>query len=303
MDEYLKIIWTYLPIQFIDEDVNEFIEYLSEAYLENIEKGKYQFAFTAFHMLNMVFIYKTKWFLKGRGNPTVENSLQVYIQTNKWTTFNTLFDLSLFQEKKSLETILQSLSFHANDIGICKNHVDVRNNCSHASGRIYYKTQDKIEHYIKEEIEFIEKIQKKLESELKNFLTKFLDENWNKQFISGDFQNLFKENYFSLKDLESISTLDLPLFKRNSDTEKNIRQKIIYLLLIYEIQTQIETEKNLFIEKLKILLTDLPEKIKVIKDGDEIDEDTSRIIEENILPLSSQLNSEDWKEIETILKL
>ena len=181
--------------------------------------------------------------------------------------------------------------------------MDVRNNCSHASGRIYYKTQDKIEHYIKEEIEFIEKIQKKLESELKNFLTKFLDENWNKQFISGDFQNLFKENYFSLKDLESISTLDLPLFKRNSDTEKNIRQKIIYLLLIYEIQTQIETEKNLFIEKLKILLTDLPEKIKVIKDGDEIDEDTSRIIEENILPLSSQLNSEDWKEIETILKL
>ena len=62
MEEYLKQILRHLPIQFADEEANEFVKYLSEAYLENLEKGKYQFSFTAFHMLNMAFIYKTKCF-------------------------------------------------------------------------------------------------------------------------------------------------------------------------------------------------------------------------------------------------
>ena len=64
MDEYLNTIQKYLPIKFADEEASEFIDYLSEAYLENIEKGKYQFAFIAYHMLYMTFCYKTKWFLK-----------------------------------------------------------------------------------------------------------------------------------------------------------------------------------------------------------------------------------------------
>ena len=162
MEEYLKQILGHLPIQFTDEEANEFVKYLSEAYIENLEKEKYQFAFTAFHMLNMIFVYKVKWFLKEQNNSSIEANLQNYIQQNRGTSFNTLFDLSLFPEKKSLEALLQSLSFHANDIKICKSHVEVRNNCSHASGRIYYKTQERVGHYIEEEVEFMEKIQKKL---------------------------------------------------------------------------------------------------------------------------------------------
>ena len=246
MEEYLKQILEHLPIQFADEETNEFVKYLSEAYTENLEKEKYQFAFTAFHMLNMIFVYKVKWFLKEQNNPRIETSLQNYIQQNRGTTFDTLFDLSLFPEKKSLEALLQSLSFHANDIGICKNHVDVRNNCSHASGRIYYKKQSKIENYIEEELEFIERIQKKLKNELKKFLQEFLEENWKQIFISGYFENLFEEKYFSLKDLELISKVDLPLFRKKSNNERIIKQKILYLLLIFEIQKKTEDEKNLF---------------------------------------------------------
>lgn len=290
-------------MQFADNEANEFVKYLGEAYLENIEKGKYQFAFTAFHMLNMIFVYKIKWFLKGQNNKIIDDNLQNYIQQNKGTSFNTLFDLSLFQEKKSLEALLQALSFHTNDIGICKNHVDVRNNCSHASGRIYYKTLEKIEHYIEEELEFIVKIQKKINKELKKLLESFLENNWQKNLMSGDFQNFIEENYFSSADLEILSTIDLPLFKFKSSTEKIIKQKIIYLLLIFEIQTKIESEENLFLNKLPILMIDLPEIIQVDKDGEDIEENTNKIIEETLFPLSSEFSFDDWKEISEILKI
>jgi len=75
MEEYLKQILRYLPIQFADEEANEFVKYLSEAYTENLEKEKYQFAFTAFHMLNMIFVYKVKWFLNKQGNQDIVDAL------------------------------------------------------------------------------------------------------------------------------------------------------------------------------------------------------------------------------------
>lgn len=302
MEEYLKQILSYLPIQFAEEEANEFVKYLSEAYVENLEKKKYQFAFTAFHMLNMIYIYKVKWFLKKQNNSSIETSLQNYIQYNRGTTFNTLFDLSLFPEKKSLEALLQSLSFHANDIGICKNHVDVRNNCSHASGRVYLNTKLKTENYVVEEIEFVVKIQKKLKKELKKFLLKLLEENWQQNFISGDFYYLFLEHYFSVKDLELLSTIDLPLFRKKSNNEKNIRQKIYYLLLIYEIQNYIENEENLFLEKLPIFMIDLPEKVTVVKDEDNAEVFTSEIIEEFLIPIITNFPDEDRIKAEKILK-
>ena len=305
MEEYLKQINRYLPMQFVDEEANEFIKYLSEAYLENIEKEKYQFAFTAFHMLNMIFIYKTKWFLKEQQNLEIQRSLQNYIQQHRGTIINTLFDLSIIPEKKSLEALLQALSFHANDVGICNNLVDIRNNCSHASGRIYYKTQAKIEHYIKEEIEFMEKIQKKLKHESKKFLKKFLEENWHKTFISGDFKNLFSEKYFSLKDLELISTLDLSLLRKKSNNEKNIKQKIIYLLLVFEIQNRIDSEENIFLERLPILMINLTETIKVRKgkEKDEYEININEIVEESLMPIIGNFSDEDRKKAEEILKL
>ena len=60
MEDYLEKILEFLPETFFDKDSDDFIKYLSDAFIENSMNEKYQFAFTAFHMLNMVFIYKTK---------------------------------------------------------------------------------------------------------------------------------------------------------------------------------------------------------------------------------------------------
>lgn len=286
MEEYLEKILTYLPIQFADEEANEFVKYLSEAYIENLEKEKYQFAFKAFHMLYMTFIYKISW-----SKAIVSEAKQ-------------LFDYPDFIPKESdaITTLLKKTGFRKNDIQKCQNHVIVRNHCSHASGKIEYDDNG-IKHFINEEIKYIERLQKKIEPELKKFLQNFLEENWQQNFITGDFYYLFLEHYFSVKDLELLNTIDLPLFRKKSNNEKNIMQKIYYLLLIYEIQNQIESEENLFLEKLSIFMIDLPEKVIIVKDEDNANVFTSEIIEEFLIPIISNFSDEDRKKAEKILKL
>src|SRR5688572_23099893 len=107
MEQYVYSIRSYLPVSFQEAETNLFFSYLVDAYLENLPTEKYQFSFTAFHMLYMSYIYKTKWLLKQLGDPPMEQALQNYIAgSGRGLVFNTLFDLSLMPEKTSLEKLL-----------------------------------------------------------------------------------------------------------------------------------------------------------------------------------------------------
>jgi hypothetical protein len=286
MEEYLEQILAYLPMKFVDKEANDFIKYLSEAYLENILNKKYQFSFKAFHMLYMTFIYKISWFI------SINNDAQQ------------IFDYSYLTkgESDAIRVLLKKKAFHKNAIQKCQNLVNVRNHCSHASGKIEYDDKG-ISYFIDEEIKSIILLQHKIEPEMKKFLEQFLEKNWQKTFITGDFNNLFNENYFSLKDLETISKIDLELLKLNSDSEKIIKEKILYLLLILDIQNKIITEENLFLSKLALFMSSLPKKIKIISDEKEKEIYTSSIIDEFLIPIISKLSDDDRIQAEKILKI
>lgn len=301
MDEYIYKIRKYLPLTFADEEANEFLKYLQESYIENLAKEKYQFSFIAFHMLYMTFVYKVKWFLKQKGNTDIDTALTNFKQQHRGSAFNTLFDLSQFQEKTSLEKLLLSLRFHTNDISICKNHVEIRNNCSHASGRIYYKKQSNIEHYIVEEIEFVKRIQNKTGSDLQTIFNNYIENNWIMPIQTGYIRSWIIENYLSEKDLEIIAGFELPLFEEKSDNKKTIYQKLLYLVFINEAQKHLEGDKNLFLERLPIFMTGLVEEIKVTKDGEEKTISTQEIIEEYLIPIITDLSGKEREEAEKIL--
>lgn len=286
MEEYLKQILKHLPIRFADNEANEFVKYLSETYLENLENEKYQFSFKAFHMLYMTFIYK------------------IGLLRNISTSANDIFDYSDLIPKESdmITAVLKNTAFRKNDLKKCLFHVDARNHCSHASGKIEY---DKIgvNHLIRDELKYIERLQQKIKPELKVLLQNFLEENWQQSFLPGDFKNFFEDNYLSLKDLELISQVSLLLFRKKSNNEENIRQKILYLLLIFEIQNQVDNGENLFLEKLPILMINLPKKIKIGKDGNEDEIYTSEIIEEFLMPIIGGFLDKDRLMSEEILNL
>ena len=60
MDEALDLA-DYLPISFRTSGEQEYISFLWEAFETNYDNGKYQFAFLAYHMLMMSFIYFNIW--------------------------------------------------------------------------------------------------------------------------------------------------------------------------------------------------------------------------------------------------
>ena len=303
MEDYLEKILEFLPETFFDKDSDDFIKYLSDAFIENSTNEKYQFAFTAFHMLNMVFIYKTKWFLFKQGNTIICTALENFRnnKNNNIDEFNTLFDLSLFNEKKSVEEVLKSLKFHVNEIGISRNHVDVRNNCSHASGRIYYDSQKKIEHFIEEELLVIERIHVKTLEMMESLINKFINEKWNNTFILQDIKILFNENYFSKKDLLSILNFQYSFLSLKSNTSEVFYKKILYLLIVNEIQIRVNSDENFFLQKLPFLMNNISENIIVKKEVDELEISTLEIIEEHISPIISTFFNEEREKAEEIL--
>jgi len=252
--------------------------------------------------LYMTFCYKTKWFLKKQENKKIEESIESFLKSNKKKFFNGLFDLSQFGERDTIYHLLHSLGFDIVETNEHQKCVDIRNNCAHANGKIRY-SKKKIDIQIEEEAEFVEKIQKKIIPELEKILSSYIKDNWAPPIQTGYIRSWIITNYFSEKDLEIISTISLPLFNKKSDNEKIIYQKILYLLLIFEIQKQIGSDENLFLQKLPILMVDLNKFKKFKENGDEDKKYTSKIIEEFIMPIISNFSDEDRKKAEKILKL
>lgn len=306
MEDYIYQIRRYLPIKFADEEANKFLKYLYEAYLENIKNKKYQFAFKAFHMLYMSFIYKVSWLLNDKGhqikqllNKTAKDKGD---RENRSIMFNTLFDLSQLREKESLECLFLSLKFYQNDLKECKRHVDVRDNCSHASGKIYYFEKE-VQFYIEDELKYIAILHNKIKSDLKNILENYLNKKWKLNHIAGDVYNWFILKHFSEKDLELLISIDLPLFRKKSNNEIIVFQKILYLVFVYEAQKHIEIERNIFLDKLTMFMEGLEDDLKVTKDGEEKTIPTQEIIEENLVPIISDLSDEEREKAEIILNL
>jgi len=51
----------YLPLSFKTPKEQEYIDFLWDAFDTNYTHGKYQFAFLAYHMLTMSFVYFNIW--------------------------------------------------------------------------------------------------------------------------------------------------------------------------------------------------------------------------------------------------
>src|SRR6185436_2974350 len=240
MEDYIYTIQSYLPVEFEEPETNEFIAYLVSAYLENLPNEKFQFSFTAFHMLYMSYIYKVKWFLKQQGNTNIDDVLTEFIRQNRGASFNTLFDLSQIPEKTSLEKLLRTLSFHANDVDLCKNLVEVRNKCSHASGKIYFKRQTQIENYITEELDNISAIQNKIKSNLKQVIDQLITDIYDTNWIETDLKEWILKNYLSQKDIEEILLYKPTFLRQNSDNKEIVSKKILYSVLVSELVKYLE---------------------------------------------------------------
>ena len=150
----------YLPVSFKTPSEQEYISFLWSVFEENYDRAKYQFAFLAYHMLVMSFVYFNIWqirkslpgdFTKGviGFDSKDENSL---LNDDSPFTFSKVSESRIFQ-------ILRLIGCDASKIGNYKKLVNDRNDAAHANGNVFFSAQHKVAEQIRKAFRAVEEIQ------------------------------------------------------------------------------------------------------------------------------------------------
>lgn len=223
MDDAQPIL-DYLPASFKNEAENDYIRFLWEAFETNYTHGKYQFAFLAYHMLTMSFVYFNIWQIKRTRPEDFEKGL---IGFGKDIERDLLGATSPFVFSSVNErTILRFLKLIACDnskIGTYAKLVDDRNKSAHPNGQIFYSTQSALDTKIAEVLRAVEEIQTHSNPIIQRAFGDFLRDSYDpeeREYPGAADQIrevLVHANYFSSKDIEACLAFDISAFDGHAD--------------------------------------------------------------------------------------
>lgn len=211
----------YLPISFRTPKEQEYIAFLWDAFETNYTHGKYQFAFLAYHMLTMSFVYFNIWQIKqtepkefGMGligfNKEVEKTLLEATSPFVFSTVN----------ERTMLRFLKLIACDNGKIGAYAKLVDDRNDSAHSNGNIFYSEQSALDHKIREVLRVVAEIQTHSKPVVEECYKKFLLENHDpeeREYPEDADQIreiLIHPNYFSLEDIKicvSYNLTEVPL--------------------------------------------------------------------------------------------
>ncbi|MFK7693065.1 hypothetical protein [Paenibacillus sp. HJGM_3] len=248
LDEFVHKLNHYLPVDFNDEENNEYRQYLIDTYLENCTNEKYQFALLAFHMLFMSFLYKEFWSLKTFSFETVSDLCR---NNAKYGGVINVFDASIIPELTAIDDFLSILNFHRNKKDAVKEFVKKRDQCAHASGFIQFR-KDSIERYLCDVLEYSEKISSANKRNIiKIFFSDFENYIQSEIFqtsLSGEYiKNKIFSGKYSLKDIEYILEAPMPEIIVNDELGD---YKIAYFFAMLVLQTFYENHVIYYSEPL-----------------------------------------------------
>ena len=206
----------YLPLSFKTSKEQEYIEFLWDAFETNHTHGKNQFAFLAYHMLTMSFVYFNIWQIK----QTVPNDFEKgLIGFGKDIEKSLLGATSPFVFSSVNErTMLRFLKLIACDngkIGTYAKLVDDRNDSAHPNGNIFYSEQSALDLKIREILRVVDEIQTHSVPIIQRCYSNFLVESYDQEEreYSDDVDQirevLIHENYLSQKDIELCAAFNI----------------------------------------------------------------------------------------------
>jgi hypothetical protein len=219
----------YLPLSFKTPKEQEYIEFLWDAFETNYTHGKYQFAFLAYHMLTMSFVYFNIWQIKQTEFGDFKKGLIGFARDEKTLLEATSpFAFSIVPER----TMLRFLKLIACDnamIGTYAKLVDDRNEAAHPNGNIFYSTQAALDVKITEILRIVDEIQSHSKPVIEHCYREFLLQNHDpdeREYPDSADQIrevLIHANYLSQRDIEICLASDLATFAADPEY-KNIRE-------------------------------------------------------------------------------
>jgi len=145
---YLQEILTYLPIDpFDEEDVNNYIQNVTNLVAVNYKYGQYQFAYFGIHLLYMTYIYSTAWKIGQISSERYKDAIVFARPYNgresdlKIEDADTIFAYSLIPEK-DIAKLFKIIDLDKSHIANVCDLVDTRNDMAHATGRFEILTEE-----------------------------------------------------------------------------------------------------------------------------------------------------------------
>lgn len=215
MEEAIKI-FDYLPLSYKAPTEAEYVNFLWESFEVNYNAEKYPFAFIAFNMLYMSFVYFEVWQIKQNRRRDFEMAMVGFRkdEEKELTEATTPFSFSLVQER-SFFRFLKILNCRNDRIGNFGKIIDARNQSAHSNGNILFNSQHAIDGKINDILRFVEEIQNLSKPIIDDCLIEFLRNSWNqddRQYLDDEEQIrevLIHDNYLSQKDIELMRRFDI----------------------------------------------------------------------------------------------
>jgi len=206
----------YLPLSFKTPKEQEYIEFLWDAFETNYTHGKYQFAFLAYHMLTMSFVYFNIWQIKQSVPEDFEKGLIGFGKDVEkgLLAATSPFSFSVVPERTMLR-FLKLIACDNGKIGTYAKLVDDRNETAHPNGNIFFSTQAALDIKIREILRIVDEIQTHSVPTIQRCYARFLDESNNpddREYSEDPDQIrevLIHAHYLSQKDIEICVALDI----------------------------------------------------------------------------------------------
>ncbi len=225
MDEALDLA-DYLPVSFKTPSEEEYVYFLWTAFENNYDSENYQFAFLAYHMLMMSFVYFNIWqireinseeFKKGLGEIT-GNTDNPLLEGASPFTFSVVRESAILQ-------LFRLIGCNDTQIGNYRQLVQDRNDAAHANGNIFFKTQPEVDAKINRVLQAAEEIQTYFRPIIGRCYEEFLLQSRDpelREYLDDEEQIrevLIRGNYMSRKDIEVCINFDISaLGDDNRDT-------------------------------------------------------------------------------------
>lgn len=210
------VLGNYLPLSFRTPSEQDYIAFLWDAFETNYTHGKYQFAFLAYHMLTMSFVYFNIWQIRQTRLNDFEKGL---IGFGKDIEKNLLDATSPFVfstvNERSILRLLKLIACDNVKIGTYAKLVDDRNETAHPNGNIFFSTQAALDVKINEILRVVDEIQTHSKPVIAHCYRDFLLQNYDPEERGyPDASDQIREvlihgNYLSQKDIAICLDFDV----------------------------------------------------------------------------------------------
>jgi hypothetical protein len=214
MQEALPLA-NYLPLSFKTRSEEDYIRFLWEAFESNYENRKYQFAFLAYHMLTMSFVYFNIWQIK---QTEPDDFAKAMIGFNKDLEKELMDATSPFTfwrvNESSVMRFLKLIGCDNGKVGSYAALVKERNDTAHTNGNIFFSTQAALDTKIREILRVVDEIQTHSVPTIQRCYARFLDESNSPddREYSEDADQirevLIHAHYLSQRDIEICAAFD-----------------------------------------------------------------------------------------------